>query len=97
MATKAEKEHMSKVAAMGCYCCEKMGYPDSPAAIHHIRTGYGISQRASNFEVIPLCGLHHQHGGVGVAFHAGKKSWEINFGLETDVLAEINERLGIYE
>ena len=52
---KAEKEHLSKVAAVGCIVCRMQGNEESPAEIHHIRSGQGISQRASNYEVIPLC------------------------------------------
>ena len=52
---KAEKEHLSKVASVGCIVCMMQGNEESPAEIHHIRSGQGISQRASNYEVIPLC------------------------------------------
>ena len=52
---KAEKEHLSRVANVGCIVCRMQGNEESPAEIHHIRHGQGISQRASNYEVIPLC------------------------------------------
>ena len=52
---KAEKEHLSRVANVGCIVCRMQGNEESPAEIHHIRSGQGISQRASNYEVIPLC------------------------------------------
>jgi hypothetical protein len=52
---KAEKEHLSKVASVGCIVCRMQGNEESPAEIHHIRHGQGMSQRASNYEVIPLC------------------------------------------
>ena len=55
MATKAERDHMGAVAALGCVVCRNLGFVDSPAEIHHVRTGQGMGQRASNYEVIPLC------------------------------------------
>ena len=52
---KAEKEHLSKVAGIGCIVCRMRGNEGTPAEIHHIRSGQGMSQRASNYEAIPLC------------------------------------------
>ena len=52
---KAEKEHLSKVASVGCIVCRNIGFGESPAEIHHVRTGQGMGQRASNYEAIPLC------------------------------------------
>ena len=59
-ATKAERDHMDAVAAMGCMICKM------PAEIHHVGNQ---GTKASNYEVIPLCPLHHRHGNVGVAVH----------------------------
>jgi len=72
MATKPEKEYMNRVANLGCICCHQLGFPDSPAEIHHIRSGQGMSQRASNYDVIPLCPVHHRTGDYGTAYHRGK-------------------------
>jgi len=92
MASKAEKEHMSKVAALGCVACRLIGYYDTPAELHHPRSGQGVGQRASNFDVIPLCPTHHRQGGYGVAIHAGKKAFEDKFGTENELL-ELTRRL----
>lgn len=89
---KSEREHLSKIAAMGCIVCERAGIPDCPAEIHHIRTGQG-QKRASHFEVIPLCPDHHRSGGHGVAIHAGRKTWESLYGTELELLEIINGRL----
>jgi hypothetical protein len=78
--TKAEKEHLNKVASLGCIICGNI------AEIHHVRTGMGLGQRNTNFNVIPLCHVHHRTGGHGVAFHAGKKTWQEIFGTEKDLL-----------
>jgi hypothetical protein len=72
---------------LGCLVC------GAPAEIHHITTGVGMGQRASNYQTIPLCSNHHRNGGHGVAIHAGKRTWEATFGREVDLLAQVNERL----
>lgn len=92
---KAERMHMDRVVALGCLPCRQEGHPESPAGIHHIRDGQGGSQRASHYETLPLCGLHHQHGGYGVAFHAGQEAWEEKYGTERELLAQVREELGI--
>lgn len=78
---------MDRVAELGCMVC------GGNAEIHHITTGMGMSQRASNRQVIPLCPGHHRTGGHGVAIHAGKKTWEAKFGRELDLLDEVRELL----
>jgi hypothetical protein len=46
--------------------------------------------------LLPLCHIHHQNGGYGVAFHAGKKEWQKNYGTEAELLEEVARRLGDY-
>lgn len=89
MATKAEKQYLNKVADLGCIVCRNERLGKSPAEIHHIRNGQGMSQRASNYEVIPLCHAHHRTGGYGVAFHAGKSGFESKFGTEKQLLEQV--------
>ena len=87
--TKDEKKYLSRVAELGCFICGGL------AEIHHIRTGQG-RMRASHYDVIPLCPIHHRNGGYGVAIHAGIKGFELNYGSELDMLAKVklilNER-----
>ena len=86
--TKAESDYMGKVAALGCLVC------NAPAEIHHIRMGQGMSQRASNFLVVPLCDFHHRLGGFGEAIHAGQRQFEIQQGFnEMQMLAETIKRV----
>lgn len=92
--TKAEQKHLDRVTALGCIVCKNLGYPDSPAEIHHIRAGQGTGQRADHFRVLPLCPTHHLHGGYGIAFHAGQQSWESNYGTETELLVQVIYELG---
>lgn len=93
--TQAEKKHLSRVAALGCIVCRNLQLGESPAEIHHVRSGQGAGQRADHFHAIPLCPLHHRQGGHGVAVHAGRKTWEKNFGSELGLLAQVNAELGV--
>ena len=51
----AAKRHLSRVAALGCVICRRLGYPESAAEIHHPRFAAGMAQRASDWLAIPLC------------------------------------------
>lgn len=92
--TKAEKEHLERVAALGCIICH------APAEIHHLRrnpvTGehLGMGQRASNFHVIPLCPRCHRTGGEGIAYHAGPRTWEANHGTEVALWRLVQTLIG---
>lgn len=80
--TKAEKDHLSRIADMGCVICR------APCEIHHIRRGMGMGQRNSDFNAIGLCPAHHRTGGHGIAFHAGRKAFEAKYGTELELLAK---------
>lgn len=59
------KEWKTKVATLGCIVCRDLGYPETPANLHHVREGQGMSQRSSDWLVVPLCRDHHQgKGGI---------------------------------
>ena len=80
--TKAEREHMDRVARLGCLIC------GATAEVHHVTTGVGMGQRASHYDTIPLCPRHHKAtvGGLGEAIHAGKRTWEQRHGAELELL-----------
>ena len=86
--TKSNKEklHMSKVVGLGCLICNKMGFPDSPAELHHIKDKTGIGRKASNFEVIPLCPSHHRQGIH--AYHFSPKIFTEKWGTQKELLNE---------
>lgn len=79
---------MTKVAALGCIVCRNLGFVDTPAELHHPRFLAGAGQKASNMDVIPLCPMHHRIGGLGVAIHAGRQSFEAAYGTEAELLAQ---------
>ena len=75
---------MGRVAELGCLICS------SPAQVHHIREGQGMSQRASNWLTIPLC-LEHHSGSLSI--HKTPKQFQAIYGSELDLLAQTIERL----
>lgn len=87
MTTKAEREHMGRIAQMPCAVCGAFG-----VHVHHIRTGVGMGRRASNLDTIPLCPEHHQ-GMTGI-HGCGRKAWERHHGItELELLSKIKESL----
>ena len=97
MATKAEREHMIRVARLGCLACKKDGYLTPEVELHHPRHGVGMGRKASHYDVLPLCHAHHRTGGHGIAFHAGKQAWEAKYGTETELLEEVQTLLGAHQ
>lgn len=87
--TKDDKDWLSDVADLACVVCRNLGLGETPAEIHHLRTGQGTSQRADHKKTIPLCPAHHRTGGYGVAIHAGQKRWEELYGTELQLLDQV--------
>jgi len=88
-----DKVYMGLVAELGCIVCRNMGFPDSPAEVHHIKSGVGMGQKSSNFDVIPLCPTHHRNGDYGTAYHRGPKEFENRYGTELELLKQTKELL----
>jgi hypothetical protein len=86
--TKKEREHMDKVARLGCLICRKEGNPYSPAELHHIRDVRitGLGQRAKHTEVIPLCIAHHRIGKE--SFHNNSRAFSKKWGSQKELLKE---------
>lgn len=91
--TKTERAHIIQVARLGCLACAQMGHFTPEVEIHHVRMDNGLGQRSSHFDVLPLCHIHHRTGGHGVAFHAGRQTWEREFGTEAELLAQVRRLL----
>ncbi len=81
----AERKHMARVAEMTCAAC---GVPG--VHVHHIREGQGMSQRAGNYLVIPLCPECHMGD---FSIHKSKKQFEAIYGTELDMLNRTIGRL----
>ena len=92
MTTKAEKEYMGRVASLGCYLCQHLGYGATPAQVHHLREGQGMAQRGSNYVTVPLCDRHHANSSPD-GIHGQRKAWKLAQVDEIDALAWTIERL----
>jgi hypothetical protein len=90
--TNEERRYLSRVAELGCLVCSRMGYPGTPAEIHHKRAGTGAGRRSSHLDAIPLCPEHHR-GKTGL-HGLGTKGFPKHWGYdEDDLLREVRERL----
>lgn len=85
MSKAIDKRYMDRVAKLPCVVC---GAPST--CLHHIRDGQGMSQRASNFLVLPLCWDDHQ-GPSGI--HGDRSRWKIFKMDELTALAKTIEWL----
>lgn len=86
--TKTERQHLNKVAELGCIACYLQGTPGTWAEIHHPRAGTGLGKRASHFDAIPLCPIHHR-GTAGLSvpsIHGSKNAFIETFGTEAELL-----------
>lgn len=86
--TKADKQHLSDVASLGCIACRNAGYGASPAEIHHVRAGQGMAQRAAHTDVLPLCPRHHR-ACYPTGYHAAPASWQAEHGSERALLDQV--------
>ena len=86
--TKAERDHMAKVADLGCIIC------GAPAEIHHIK--FGMNHRC-HYDTIPLCENHHRHGGFGECIENGKRTFEAKYGTERELLERTIKLLALDE
>lgn len=92
--TKEESEHIQAVVDLGCIACRMDGIITPQVEVHHIRAGVGKGQRASHYDVLPLCYQHHR----GIAgYHKSPKRFEERYGREHDLLREVYELLGEYD
>ena len=83
----AEKKHMARVAELGCIVCRRIGYSGTPSELHHPRSGVGMAQRASHWDVLPLCVEHHR-GKTGL-HGLGTKGFAKHWGFdEAELLAD---------
>lgn len=86
------RRHVDRVASLGCILCRRLGLGQTPACIHHLREGQGMSQRAKDTLVIPLCPEHHQ-GDTGL-HGLGTREFERRYKVtELDLLGETLEAI----
>lgn len=109
MTTKAEKDHMGRVAALGCVVCRNNGFIGTPPEIQHI---IDIHNRDRNhLRVIPLCTIHHRTGlryplpyikandltgwarWREVGYHQTPKEFKRRYGAQRDLLKQVEDML----
>lgn len=79
------KKHANRVAELPCATCGMPG-----VQLHHIREGQGMSQRAHDMLVIPLCkDCHFPPYGV----HGDKRMLKIAKKTELDILGDTLAKL----
>ena len=85
-ASPAERRYLGRVAELGCCLCRHLGLGTTPAQIHHIKEGQGLSQRAEHWLAVPLCREHHL--GESGLHSLGTKGFYTRYNLdELDLLA----------
>jgi len=83
---KQASQYIGKVKQLECVLCSLLGQPQtSVTEAHHIRTGHGLGDRASDYLTVALCVDCHRgtHG-----FHGTKALMKIAKLSELDLLAE---------
>lgn len=83
--TAQESKYLGAVASLGCALCRHLGYGESPAEVHHQRTGTGMT-RASHYRTAPLCPTHHR-GNEGV-HGIGREEFALMYGISEVALIE---------
>jgi hypothetical protein len=85
----AARRYHDKIANQPCALCREIGQPQqTPTTVHHIRAGQGMSQRAGDFLVVPLCHECHQ-GPDGI--HGTRALWRIAGHDELSLLDKVLE------
>lgn len=95
MGVKKNSAHLARVAALDCAVAERWGHECGGRITCHHPTGIewrGMSQKAKDEEVIPLCEAHHQHSRNAIHL-MGKKPWEAKYGTQRELLGQTIERL----
>ena len=83
-ATMSATTWKQRLASLGCIMCHHFEQAQcGRTMLHHVREGQGMSQRADDYLLIPLCHEHHQgangwHGLGKSAFYQRYKSDELD-------------------
>ena len=83
---KQASQYLGKVKELGCVLCSLLDQSQSGVTeAHHIRTGHGLGDRASDYLAVALCVECHRgtHG-----FHGTKALMKVAKLSELDLLAE---------
>lgn len=93
-ATKEEKEHFARVAALGCYI--DVHFPDLKQCAGYVNIHHKLGEGRNHAKVIPLCTNHHVQWsplGFGHSVHNGTKSFEARYGTQQEMLEWVETNL----
>lgn len=93
--TKAERQHLDRVASLGCIACYMDGNPGTPAEIHHL-TGGGMGKKTASATAVGLCPPHHRgtmHPAVP-SIHLDKRAFLDKYGSEWRLLEQVQKLIG---
>lgn len=77
--TKEQLKYWDRLASeIGCIVCYNNGIISHHVSIHHIL----VNGKKDHSNVLPLCSMHHQTGGEGIAIHPFKRLWESIYGSQ---------------
>ena len=88
--TLAESRHKNAVAAIGCILCVRLGYGETPAELHHLRTGgWGKGDYKT---LMGLCPEHHRgNTGIhGMGTRAFERYYEVT---QQELLDDVLQRI----
>jgi hypothetical protein len=102
--TKAESEHMARVASLGCIVTRMNYGAYADADVHHMTSG---GRRLGHFCTIPLTPWYHRaapnigmtpehmRSVYGPSLAESRREFEQWFGTELELLEEVNKCLGL--
>lgn len=84
---KASRDYMRRVKELPCVICGKPG----PSDAHHVICDRYGTDKASDYDTIPLCRDCHMDGPN--AIHRGKASWVAKYGPDHSYLEQVRRML----
>ncbi len=85
--TQKEKDYLRDVAQLSCIACRINGRETTPVEVHHQREGVGMGQRASHFDTMPLCPLHHRFS-TEDSIHQARTAFVEKYGMESELVKQ---------
>lgn len=86
--------YLARVAELPCSVCEALGEQQKWRTEVHHKLVAGMGIRASDYDTMALCVLHHRTGKFGHAVHNGTKTFENNYGTQDEHIARTRRILG---
>jgi hypothetical protein len=107
MTTKSDVRRYDALQRYGCVCCRAEGLPIGPVQIHHLVDKGNRELSGGNQSSLPLCAWHHQ--GIVPAGHTiesatlafgpslrhQSKAFHERYGSQRELLAKVNEEIGV--